>query len=100
MVFHVVIYGGDSWTIKKPDWCFRIVVLEKTPKSLSDCKELNPVNPKRNQVWIFIGRTDADTEAPILWSPDVKSRLTGKDPDAEKDWRQKKKGAAEDEMVR
>jgi len=63
-------------------------------------KEMNPVNPKGNQPWLFIGRTDAEVEAPILWPPDVNSRLTGKDPDAEQDWRQKEKGMAEDEMVR
>ena len=61
------------------------MVLEKTCKSLLDCKEIKPVNPKGNQAWIFIGRTDAEDEAPILWPPDVKSRLTGKDPDAGKD---------------
>ena len=66
--------------------------------SPSDSKEIKPVNPKRNQPWIFIGRTDA--EAPIIWPPDLKSQLIGKDPDAGKDWRQKEKGAAEDEMVR
>ena len=76
------------------------MVLEKTLKSLLDWKEIKPVSPKGNQSGIFIGRTDAETEAPILWPPDVKSRLIGKDPDAGKDWRQKEKGAAEDEMVR
>ena len=64
-----------------------------------DCKEIKPVNPKRNQSWIFIGRTDAKAEAPILWPPDAKSCLTGKDPDAGKDWRQEEKGTTEDEMV-
>ena len=73
------------------------MVLEKTA-SLLDSKEIKPVNPKRNQSWTFIGRTDA--EALILWPPDVKSRLTGKDLDAEKDWRQKDKGMVEDKMVR
>ena len=77
---------------------FPIVVLEKTLESPLDCKEIKPVNTKVNQPWIFIERTDA--EAPILWSPDAKSRLIGKDPDAEKDLRQKEKGAGEDEMVR
>ena len=77
------------------------MVLEKTLESSLDCKEIKPVNPKENQPWIFIGRTDADAEAesPIAWSPDAKSRLTGKDPDAGKDWKQKK-GAAEDEIIR
>ena len=64
-----------------------------------DSKEIKPVNPKENQPWIFIGRTDAEAETPILWPPDAKSLLFGKDPDAGKDWRQKKKGASEDEMV-
>ena len=76
------------------------MVLEKTLESPLDSKEIKPVNPKGNQPWIFIGRTDAEAEAPILWPPDVKSRLIGKDPDAGKDWRQKEKRAAEDEMVR
>ena len=74
-------------------------VLEKTLKSSLDCKEIEPVNPKGNQPWIVIGRTDAEAEAPILWTPDVKSWLTGEDPDAGKDWRQKNKGKAEYEMV-
>ena len=76
------------------------MVLEKTLESPLDSKEIKPVNPKGNQPWIFIGKTDAEAEAPILWLPDVKSWLIGKDPDAGKDWRQNKKGAAEDEMVR
>ena len=78
----------------------RIVVLEKTLESPLDSKEIKLVNPKGNQHWIFIGRTDAEAEAPILWPPDAKSQLTGKDPDAGKDWRQKEKGEAEVEMVR
>ena len=73
-------------------------VLEKTLKSPLDSRRIKPVNPKGNQPWIFIGKIDA--EAPILWSPDAKSQLTGKDPDAGKDWGQKERGAAEDEMVR
>ena len=77
--------------------CFWTVVLEKTLESPLDCKEIKPVNPKGNQSWIFIGRTDA--EAPILWPPDVKSQLIGKGPDARKDWRQEEKGMTEDEMV-
>ena len=76
-----------------------IVVLDKTLESSLDCKEIKPVNPKGNLLWIFIGRTDADAEAPILWWPDVKSQLIGKSPDAGKDWRQEEKGMTEDEMV-
>ena len=75
-------------------------MLEKTPESPLDDKEIKPVNPKRNQSWIFIGRTDTEAEVPIFWPPDVKSQLVGKDPDAEKDWRQKEKVSAQDEMVR
>ena len=78
----------------------QIVVLEKTLESPLDSKEIKLVNPKGNQPWIFIGRTDAEAEAPILWPPDAKSQLIGKDPDAGKDWRQKEKGEAEVEMVR
>ena len=76
------------------------MVLEKTLESLWDCKELKLVNPKGNQPGIFIERTDAEAEAPILWPPEAKSRHIGKDPDARKDRRQKKKDAAEDEMIR
>ena len=72
------------------------MVLEKTPESPLDCKEIKPVNPKENQ---YIGRADAEAEAPILWPPDVKSRLIGKDPNAGKDRRQEEKGMTEDEMV-
>ena len=75
------------------------MVLEKTLESPLDCKEIKPVHPKGNQSWIFIGRTDAEVETPILWPPDVMSRLIRKDPDAGEDWRQKEKRAAEDEMV-
>ena len=74
-------------------------VLEKTLKSPLDCKEIKSVNPKENQLWIFIGRTDAEAEAPILWLTDVKSRLMGKVPDAVKDWGQEEKVVREDEMV-
>ena len=81
------------------NWCFRTVVLEKTLESLLDSKEIKPINPKGNQLWIFIGRTDAEAEAPILWPPEVKSLLIGKDPDAGKDWRQEEKVTTEDEMV-
>ena len=87
----------ESWALK--NWCFWTVVLEKTLESPLDCKKLKPVNPKGNQSWILIGRTDAEAEAPILWPPDVKSQLIEKDPVAEKDWRQEEKGAAGDEMV-
>ena len=81
------------------NWCFWIVVLEKTIVSPLDSKEIKPVNPKGNQPWTFIGSTDAEAEAPPLWPPDAKSQLIGKDPDARKDQRQKEKGVAEDEMV-
>ena len=95
------MYGCKSWTIKKAEgWridAFLTVVLEKTFQSLLGSEEIMPVNPKGNQPWIFIGRTNA--EAPILWSPDAKSQLIEKDPDIGKDWRQKEKQAAEDEMV-
>ena len=79
------------------NWCFQTVVLEKTLESPLDFKEIKPVNHKGNQSWIFIGRTDA--EAPILWPPDAKSQLIGKDPDVGKDWGQEEKGATEDEMI-
>ena len=104
MVFPVVIYGCESWTIKKVEasknWCFQIMELEKTLESPLDCKEIKPINPKGNQPWIFIGRFDAEAESPILCPPDVKNWLIGKDPDAGKDWRPKEKGTTEDEMVR
>ena len=80
-------------------WLFWTVVLEKTLESPWDFKEIKPVHPKGNQSWTFIGRTDAEAEAPNLWPPDVKSQLIGKDPDAGKDWRQEEKGVTEDEMV-
>ena len=78
---------------------FQIVMLEKTLESPLDYKENQPVNPKGNQSWIFIGRTDAEAETPILWPPDAKNWLVGKDPDAGKDWRREEKGTAEDQMV-
>ena len=81
----------EGWVLK--NWCFRIVVLEKTLKSPVDCKE---INPKGNQPWRFIGKTAAEA----TWPPDMKSQLTGKDPDAEINWKQEEIGAAEDEMVR
>ena len=101
MVFPVVMYGceldgEESWVPK--NWCFWTVVLE-TLESPLDCKEIRPVNPKGNQSWIFTGRTDAEADTPVLWSPDVKNWLIGKDPDAEKDWQQEHKGMTEDEMV-
>ena len=75
-------------------------MLEKPLESPLDNKEIQPVHPKGNQSWIFIGRTDVEAEIPILWPPDVKNWLIGKDPDAEKDWRQEEKGTTEDEMIR
>ena len=75
------------------------MVLEKTLESPLDCKEIQPVSAKGNQPWMFIGRTDAEAEAPILWLPDVKNWLIGKDPDAGKDWKQEEKGMTEMEMV-
>ena len=86
-----------SWVQK--NWCFWTVVLEKTPECPLNCEEIQPVPPKGNQSWIFIGRTDAEAETPILWSPDVKSSLFGKDSDAGKDWRWEEKEMTEDEMV-
>ena len=82
----------ESWVLK--NWCFRAVVLEKTLESPLDSKETKPVNPKANQSWIIIGRTDAEATAPILWPPEAKSQLTRKDPDAGKGWKQEK-GTAE-----
>ena len=81
------------------NWCFWTVVLEKTLESPLDCKEIQPVHPKGNQSWIFIGRTDAEAEAPIIWPPDAKSWLIRKDSDAGKDRRQKEKGMTEDKVV-
>ena len=97
---HVWIWKVDhkeNWVRK--NWCFWTVVLEKTLESPLDCREIKPVSPNRNQSWIFIGRTDAEAEAPIVWPPDAKSWLIGKDPDAGKDWRQEEKRKTEDEMV-
>ena len=81
------------------NWCFWTVVLEKTLESPLGSKKIKPVNPKENQPWIFTGKTDAVAEAPILWPPDMKRQLIGKDPHAREDWRQKKKEVTEDEMV-
>ena len=91
------VEGGHKQGWAPKNWCFWIVVLEKTLESPLDYKEIKLVNPKGNQPWIFIGRTDAETA--ILWPPDVKNWLIGKDPDAGKDWKQEEKGTTEDEMV-
>ena len=87
----------ESWAQKNR--CFWTVVLEKTLESPLDCKEVQPVHPKGDQSWVFIGRTDSEAETPLLWPLDVKSWLIGKDPDAGKDWGQEEKGTTEDEMV-
>ena len=103
LVFPVVVNRCENWTTEKAEcqrvdafklWCWRRLL-----KSPLDSKEVKPVNPKGNKSWIFIGRTDAEAEAPILWPPDVKNRLIWKDPDVEQDWRQEEKGMTEDEMV-
>ena len=86
----------ESWALK--NWCFWTVMLEKTLESPLDSKEIQPVHPKRNQYWIFIGRTHAEAEIPVLWSPDAKNWLIWKDPDVGKDWR-REKGLTENEMV-
>ena len=86
-----------NWVLK--NWWFWTMVLAKTLESLLDSKEIKPVNPKGNQSWIFFGRTDAEAEVPILWPPDGKNWLIGKDPDAGKDWKQEEKGTREDEMI-
>ena len=96
----VVMYGCESWSSWAPkNWCFWSAVLEKTLESPLDFKEIQPVHPKGNQSWIFIGRTDAEAETPILWLPDVKNWLIWKDPNAGKDCRQEDKWATEDEIV-
>ena len=87
----------ESWAPK--NWCFWTVVLEKTLESPLDCKEIQPVHPKGDQSWVFVGRIDAEAETLVLWPPDGKSWLIGKDPDAGKDWGQKVKGMTEDEIV-
>ena len=97
---HVWMWESDykeSWVPK--NWCFCTVVLKKTLESPLDCKEIQPDHPKGDRSWVFIGRTDAKAETPILWPPDAKSWLIGKDPDAGKDWRQEEKGMTEDEIV-
>ena len=102
IVFPVVMCGYESWTIKKAErwridafelWCWRRLL------RVLDCKEIQPVHPKGYQSWVFIGRTDAEAEAPIFWPPHVKSWLIGKDPDAGRDWGQEKKGTTEEEMA-
>ena len=102
MVFPVVMYRceldyKESWALK--NWCFWTAVLEKTLQGPLDCKEMKPAHHKGNQSWIFIGRTDAEAETPILWPPDGKNWLIGKDPDAGKNRKQEEKGTIEDEMV-
>ena len=102
MVFPVVLYGcelgcEESWAPK--NWCFWTVVLEKTLESPLDCKEIQPVHSKGDQSWVFIGRADAKAETPILWPPNVKRWLLGKDLDAGRDWGQEEKGTTEDEMA-
>ena len=87
----------ESWV--PTNWCFWTVVLEKTLESPLDCKEVQPVHPKGDQSWVFIGRTDAKAETPVLWPPHVKSWLTGKDPDSGTDWGQEEEGTTEDEMA-
>ena len=99
---HMLIYTNHfiilSYFCPK-NWYFLTVILEKTLESPLDCKEIQPVNPKGNQSWIFIGKTDAEAKTPILWPPDAKNWLISKDPDAGRDWGQEEKGTAEDEMV-
>ena len=100
VVFHVWMWELDceeSWALK--NCCFWTVVLEKTLESPLDCKEIQPVHPKGDQSWVFIGRTDAKAETPILWPPHAKSWLIGKDSDAGRDWGQEEKGMPEDEMA-
>ena len=102
-VFPIVMYGCESWTVKKAK-CQRIdafwtVVWEKTLESPLDWKEIQWVHPKGDQSWVFIGRTDVEAENPVLWTPDVESWLIWKDPDAGKEWGQEEKGTTEDEMV-
>ena len=87
----------ESWALK--NWCFWTMMLEKTLESLLDCKEIQPVHPQGDQSWVFIERTDAEAESPVLWPPHAKSWLIGKDPDAGRDWGQDEKGATEDEMT-
>ena len=101
MVFPVVMYGCESWTIKKAEhWRIdAFELLEKTLESPLECKEIQPAHPKGDQSWVFIGRTETVAEIPVLWPPDEKSWLILKDPDAGKDWRQEEKGMTEDKMI-
>ena len=87
----------EGWALK--NWCFQTEVLEKTLESSLDCKEIQPVHSKGDQSWVFIGRIDPEAETPIIWSPDARSWLIGKDLDAGKDWGQEEKGTTEDEMI-
>ena len=102
MVFPVVMYRFESWDYKESwapkNWCFW-TVLEKTLQSPLDCNEIQPVHPKGDQSWIFIGRNDAEAETLILWPPDAKNWLIWEDPDAGKDWRREEKGVTEDELA-
>ena len=91
------LYYKESWVLK--NWCFWTLVLEKTLESPLDCKEIQPVHPKGDQSWMFIGKTNDEAKTPIHWPPHVKSWLIGRDPDAGKDWGQEEKGTTEDEMV-
>ena len=102
MVFSVVMYGCESWTVKKAEcqrndafelWCWRRLFASPLPV------RIQPVHPKGDQSWVFIGRTDAEAETPVLWPPHAKRRLIGKDPDARRDWGQEEKGTTEDEMA-
>ena len=103
MVFPVVMCGCESWTIKRAEHqrieAFELWLLEKTPESPLNFRDIKPVNPKGNYSWIFIGRTDVEAVALILWPTDAKNWLIEKDPDAGQDWRQEEKGMAEDETV-
>ena len=91
------LHNKEGWALK--NWCFQIVVLEKTPDSPLNCKEIKPVSPKGNQPWIFTERADVEAEAPIIWPPNAKSQLIGKDLDAGRDWGQEEKRVTVDEMV-
>ena len=97
VVFPLVMYGFESWTIK--NWCFWTMVLEKTLESLLDCKEIQPVHPKGDQSWVFIGRTDVEAETLNTLAPWCEELTHWKDPDADKDWRREEKRTTEDEMV-
>ena len=100
MVFPVVMYGCESWTVKKPKtWCFWTVVLEKTLESPLDCKEIKSVHSEGGQSWVFFGRNDAKAETPVLWLPHAESWLIGKYSDARRDWGPEEKGTTEDEMA-